>query len=424
MNLITMPTPSSLRMTSVSLELQAALGTDCRFGLINLWSLAVDHGNGPYRPLAVEIACEWRGPSGQFVEALIDADCLDRHADGSVSIRSWQDVIGYVEPAPVNETTQERARRLARERLRRHRQSKKEQAEQRFIGNGSETVLKRSETVGNGFETVGNGFGNAFETLDAPKPTPSRTRSLSLISSSQKEQEPEAEAEEENVGSIAFAPVTPASPAGIGAAPRSTPREGTDGRLPFALTPPDATDRTTAIGQERPVVGSGSTIGAEVRSAPVPASDRASESNSGGPAKKPRGGKKAAVDPQAVAEPVRQVWNAYAEVVGTRVVLSQERAALIAARLSDGWTAEELIEAVRGFGKSKWHFGANKDGTRYTSIELWLRDAQHVEQGLGFHKEAAKAAVDPAEALKHPPRTGIEDRFKAYFAKHGNKVVF
>jgi hypothetical protein len=184
----------------------------------------------------------------------------------------------------------------------------------------------------------------------------------------------------------------------------------------FALTPPSASIAPTADGRERPAVGAGSTNGAEVRSVPVEGSDRAPEGDSGRRTKKARGGRKASVDPAAVEAPVRQVWEAYAEAVKTRVVLSKERADLIAARLADGWTADELVEAIKGYGTSGLHFGQNQQGTRYTSIELWLRDAAHVEQGLGYRRTPAQPPPNPA-ASKYPPRGGIEDKFARYFAE-------
>lgn len=202
----------------------------------------------------------------------------------------------------------------------------------------------------------------------------------------------------------------------------------------FALPAVGPSARTTASGQERPALGLGSTIDPEVRSVPVPAPDRAPESNSGGRGKRGRGSQRAAVDPQAVEEPVRQVWTAYVEVVGTRVVLSRERAKLIAERLADGWTVEELVEAVRGYGKSAWHFGANDRGTRFTSIELWLRDAAHVEQGLGLLKAPAKPVepklkdnermmngIKQVVAPSLGGKSGISDKFARAFAEQQRK---
>jgi hypothetical protein len=153
-----------------------------------------------------------------------------------------------------------------------------------------------------------------------------------------------------------------------------------------------------------------------VRSVPVEGSDRAPEGDSGRRTKKARGGRKASVDPAVVEAPVRQVWEAYAEAVKTRVVLSKERADLIVARLADGWTADELVEAIKGYGTSGFHFGQNQQGTRYTSIELWLRDAAHVEQGLGYRRTPAQPTPDPA-ASKYPPRGGIEEKYARYFAE-------
>lgn len=99
--------------------------------------------------------------------------------------------------------------------------------------------------------------------------------------------------------------------------------------------------------------------------------------------------KPAAVDPADVEEPVRRVWVAYADAVKSKVVLSAARVKLIRDRLAEGWTADELVAAVKGYGISRWHFGENDRGRRFVDLELWIRDAKHVEAGMGMASRAA-----------------------------------
>jgi hypothetical protein len=133
-------------------------------------------------------------------------------------------------------------------------------------------------------------------------------------------------------------------------------------------------------------------------------------------ARRRRGDRQSVVALEAVEEPVRRVWEAYAEAVGDRVILTQAREDLIRARLS-GWTADELVAAVKGYGGSEWHFGANDRGRRYVDLELWFRDASHIESGRrmaedrgrkGQRKQAVPAPINGIEAkwdewFKHNP---------------------
>lgn len=89
------------------------------------------------------------------------------------------------------------------------------------------------------------------------------------------------------------------------------------------------------------------------------------------------------------------VWQAYVDAVApTRVRLTPTRAALIARRLRD-YTAAELVRALRGYGRSTWHRGDNDRGRPYQSLELWLRDAAHVEAGWQLESAPERAPKKP-----------------------------
>lgn len=47
----------------------------------------------------------------------------------------------------------------------------------------------------------------------------------------------------------------------------------------------------------------------------------------------------------------------------------------------------ELCEAISGYLNSPHHMGQNESGTIYNSLELMLRDAEHIDAGLRFHAE-------------------------------------
>lgn len=129
------------------------------------------------------------------------------------------------------------------------------------------------------------------------------------------------------------------------------------------------------------------------------------------PAKPARRSPNAVVDAAALADPgVRRVWQAYATAVGTRVALTGARVDLIRQRLSEGWSVDDLESCMRGYATSKWHFGENERGRRYTDIELWLRDARRIEQGMSLTANKPKAKAEPLG--------GIEAKWERFFAEN------
>jgi hypothetical protein len=67
----------------------------------------------------------------------------------------------------------------------------------------------------------------------------------------------------------------------------------------------------------------------------------------------------------------------------TDAKLTPKRRRLIAARLKD-FPVERLTDALDGYKRSPFHMGDNERQTVYDSIELFLRDAEHVEKGLAL----------------------------------------
>ena len=65
-----------------------------------------------------------------------------------------------------------------------------------------------------------------------------------------------------------------------------------------------------------------------------------------------------------------------------KAVLDKKRREKIKARLTDGYTPIDLNHAIDGCAKTPFNMGDNNDGTVYDSLELILRDAEHVDRFL------------------------------------------
>ena len=71
-------------------------------------------------------------------------------------------------------------------------------------------------------------------------------------------------------------------------------------------------------------------------------------------------------------------------------VLDAKRRTAISHALKLGYTAEQLRSAVDGCLKSPWHQGENDDGRVYDSITLIFRNAEKIEQFIGYNKTPPK----------------------------------
>lgn len=78
-----------------------------------------------------------------------------------------------------------------------------------------------------------------------------------------------------------------------------------------------------------------------------------------------------------------QIWDLYVETYwpgkGRKPRLTDERSKLITVAVNQ-YGAPTVKAAVRGCSLSPWHMGHNPSGTLYNSIELILRDPEHIER--------------------------------------------
>ena len=89
-------------------------------------------------------------------------------------------------------------------------------------------------------------------------------------------------------------------------------------------------------------------------------------------------------EPDRSAE-VREVFDYWREVHDhARARLDDKRYRNIRARLSDGYTVDDLKTAIDGCLKSPHHQGENDRATVYDDIELICRSAKHVDQFIRF----------------------------------------
>jgi hypothetical protein len=98
---------------------------------------------------------------------------------------------------------------------------------------------------------------------------------------------------------------------------------------------------------------------------------------------------------QQINRDVAAVFEAWREATDhPRAKLDDKRSKRIRARLAEGFTAEQLILAVRNWKLDDWLSGKNPDREVYDGIETLLRDAAQVEKLSELHTKNGAGVIE------------------------------
>lgn len=93
----------------------------------------------------------------------------------------------------------------------------------------------------------------------------------------------------------------------------------------------------------------------------------------------------------ARGEDVRAVFDAWQEFCRhPRAKLTQDRRQKVRARLREGYTREDLIQAVRGAAKGAY---VDARGVKWDDLSLICRDGTHVERFMGLDHLGGSAEI-------------------------------
>jgi hypothetical protein len=90
-----------------------------------------------------------------------------------------------------------------------------------------------------------------------------------------------------------------------------------------------------------------------------------------------------------------------------KALLTNDRKGVIAARLKDGYSVEDLEKAIEGCRSSSYHMGQNDQGQIYDSIGLILRNGSKVEQFIGY-AESKNNGTSIQNGTKNGKRTDAD----------------
>lgn len=135
-----------------------------------------------------------------------------------------------------------------------------------------------------------------------------------------------------------------------------------------------------------------------------------------------REGEKNPPTPQGGALAVFEHWKIVFS--HPKSILDDKRRRLIDARLKQ-FTVDDLKAAIDGYKLSPFHQGQNNDGKVFDSIELIMRDAHHVEEGLRFLRAPPRPppkveTLSPVERVLRANGVTRDDRVVSEQARSSN----
>lgn len=85
------------------------------------------------------------------------------------------------------------------------------------------------------------------------------------------------------------------------------------------------------------------------------------------------------------AASIRRIFTFWQEEVGKpEARLTPDRARKIQARIREGYTEQQIMQAIRGISRSPHHNGENDSGTEYLDLTLICRTGSKLEQFMGM----------------------------------------
>lgn len=109
------------------------------------------------------------------------------------------------------------------------------------------------------------------------------------------------------------------------------------------------------------------------------------------------------------SETARRVFDHWRREMGhERAQFDDKRRRLVNTALKLGYSADDLVKAISGYKNSPHHMGQNDRGARYDSLELILRDAGHIDQGLRFFGQPPKPMSRQAQVEANNQRAVAE----------------
>lgn len=98
-----------------------------------------------------------------------------------------------------------------------------------------------------------------------------------------------------------------------------------------------------------------------------------------------------------------EIFDFWKEIMGhKRARMDVKRQKIIKDRLRDGYTYEDITDAISGCFLSPFHQGDNDRNSRYDDISLICRDAEHIDKFIQIYEEAQQRAEIRSRGVDKP----------------------
>ena len=106
---------------------------------------------------------------------------------------------------------------------------------------------------------------------------------------------------------------------------------------------------------------------------------------------KPETEKETYIAPCAQSDSVSEVFTCWKTTFGhEKAKLDEKRKKYIRSALLLGYSVDDLCSAISGCSMSPFHMGDNHNGQRYDALDLILRNAEKIDQFIGFYRNPPK----------------------------------
>lgn len=92
---------------------------------------------------------------------------------------------------------------------------------------------------------------------------------------------------------------------------------------------------------------------------------------------------------------IKDIWDWYRRY-HPRARLGEKERRAITARLKEGFSPDDLKQAIDGYHRSPFHCGENPKGRTYQSAGLIFRDSDHVTSGIEYATAPAEPVLNEA----------------------------
>lgn len=108
---------------------------------------------------------------------------------------------------------------------------------------------------------------------------------------------------------------------------------------------------------------------------------------------------------------VDEVFDFWREAMESpRSKLDAKRRKAIGERFKDGYSVEDIQLGIMGCRASDFHMGHNDRGTRYCSIDLICRDAEHLDRFIELGEKVANTELARVAKREPKPEEGKRER--------------